>query len=84
MTFQRIVIALLVLIVAGLGAIGYVEWRMAVQVRTLKAFVEGYVAHLLGTLTHRLDGLRVAYTAPDYDMLLRAWQALIALGGIPT
>ena len=43
MTFQRIVIALLVLIVAGLGAIGYVEWRMAVQVRTLKAFVEGYV-----------------------------------------
>ena len=43
MTFQRIVIALLVLIVAGLGAIGYVEWKMAVQVRTLKAFVEGYV-----------------------------------------
>ncbi|WP_245477924.1 hypothetical protein [Bradyrhizobium guangxiense] len=43
MTFQRIVIALLVLIVAGLGAIAYVEWKMAVQVRTLKAFVEGYV-----------------------------------------
>ncbi|GLR97317.1 MULTISPECIES: hypothetical protein [Bradyrhizobium] len=43
MTFQRIVVALLVLIVAGLGAIGYFEWRMAVQVRTLKAFVEGYV-----------------------------------------
>jgi hypothetical protein len=43
MTFQRIVVALLVLIVAGLGAIGYVEWRTAVQVRTLKAFVEGYV-----------------------------------------
>ena len=43
MTFQRIVIALLVLIVAGLGTIGYVEWKMAVQVRTLKAFVEGYV-----------------------------------------
>lgn len=43
MTFQRIVVALLVLIVAGLGAIGYFEWKMAVQVRTLKAFVEGYV-----------------------------------------
>jgi hypothetical protein len=43
MTFQRIVVALLVLIVAGLGAIGYVEWRIAVQARTLKAFVEGYV-----------------------------------------
>jgi hypothetical protein len=43
MTFQRIVIALLVLIVAGLGAIGYFEWKMAVQVRTIKAFVEGYV-----------------------------------------
>ena len=43
MTFQRIVIALLVLIIAGLGAIGYFEWKMAVQVRTLKAFVEGYV-----------------------------------------
>jgi hypothetical protein len=43
MTFQRIVIALLVLIIAGLGAVGYVEWKMAVQVRTMKAFVEGYV-----------------------------------------
>lgn len=43
MTFQRMVIALLVLIVAGIGAIAYVEWKMAVQVRTLKAFVEGYV-----------------------------------------
>ncbi|MBR0964474.1 hypothetical protein JQ554_11995 [Bradyrhizobium diazoefficiens] len=43
MTFQRIVIALLVLIIAGLGAVGYVEWKMAVQARTMKAFVEGYV-----------------------------------------
>ena len=43
MTFQRIVIALLVLIVAGLGAAFYIEWRQAVQVRTLKSFVEGYV-----------------------------------------
>ncbi|MDA9421360.1 MULTISPECIES: hypothetical protein [Bradyrhizobium] len=43
MAFQRIVVALLLLIVAGLGAIGYFEWKMAVQARTLKAFVEGYV-----------------------------------------
>ena len=43
MTFQRIVVALLVLIIAGLGAIGYFEWKSAVQARTLKAFVEGYV-----------------------------------------
>ena len=43
MTFQRIVIALLVLIVAGIGGIGYVEWKTVVQARTLKAFVEGYV-----------------------------------------
>ena len=43
MTFQRIMIALLVLLVAGLGAALYVDWRLAVQVRTLNAFVEGYV-----------------------------------------
>ncbi|MDA9401614.1 hypothetical protein [Bradyrhizobium sp. CCBAU 45389] len=43
MTFQRIVVALLLLIVAGISAIGYFEWRIAVQARTLKAFVEGYV-----------------------------------------
>lgn len=43
MTFQRIVIALLVLIAAGLAAAGFFEWKMAVQVRTMKAFVEGYV-----------------------------------------
>src|SRR3569623_853422 len=43
MTFQRVVIALLVLIVAGIAAVGYFEWKMAVQVRTMKAFVEGYV-----------------------------------------
>src|SRR5438552_17211178 len=43
MTFQRIVVALLVLLVAGLGAAFYVDWRLSVQVRTLKAFVEGYV-----------------------------------------
>jgi hypothetical protein len=36
-------IALLVLLVAGLGAAFYVDWRLSVQIRTLKAFVEGYV-----------------------------------------
>ena len=43
MTFQRIVVALLVLIVAGLGAAFYIGWKMSVQLRTVKAFVEGHV-----------------------------------------
>jgi len=43
MTFQRIAIALFVLLVAGLGVALYIDWRLAVQVRTMKAFVEGYV-----------------------------------------
>jgi len=43
MWFQRIVIAALVLIVAGLGAAFYIDWKLSVQVRTMKAFVEGYV-----------------------------------------
>src|ERR1700759_3616806 len=43
MTFQRTVIGLLVLIVAGLGAAFYIEWKMSVQLRTVKAFVEGQV-----------------------------------------
>jgi hypothetical protein len=43
MTFQRVVVALLILIAAGLGALGFFEWKTAVQVRTLKSFVEGYV-----------------------------------------
>jgi hypothetical protein len=43
MTFQRTVIGLLILIIVGLGAAFYVEWKMTVQLRTLKAFVEGSV-----------------------------------------
>jgi hypothetical protein len=43
MTFQRVAIALLVLLIAGLGAAFYIDWKLAVQVRTMKAFVEGYV-----------------------------------------
>ena len=43
MTFQRIVVGLLVLVIAALGVAFYIDWRMAVQLRTMKAFVEGYV-----------------------------------------
>ena len=43
MTFQRIAIALFVLLIAGLGAAFYIDWKLTVQVRTMKAFVEGYV-----------------------------------------
>jgi hypothetical protein len=43
MTFQNIVVGLLVLVIAALGVAFYIDWRMAVQLRTIKAFVEGYV-----------------------------------------
>jgi hypothetical protein len=43
MTFQRIAIGLFVLLAVGLGVAYYVDWRLAIQVRTMKAFVEGYV-----------------------------------------
>jgi hypothetical protein len=43
MTFQRVIIALLILIVAGLAGAFYIEWKMSVQLRTVKAFVEGHV-----------------------------------------
>ena len=43
MTFQRIAIGLFVLLVATLGVAFYIDWRMAVQLRTVKAFVESYV-----------------------------------------
>jgi hypothetical protein len=43
MTFQRIVAGLVVLLAAGLAAAFYVDWRLAVQIRTMKAFVEGSV-----------------------------------------
>jgi hypothetical protein len=43
MTFQRVAIALFVLLIAGLGAAFYIDWKLAVEVRTMKAFVEGYV-----------------------------------------
>jgi hypothetical protein len=43
MTFQRAVVGLLVLIVVGLGAAFYVEWKIVTELRTVKAFVEGHV-----------------------------------------
>ena len=43
MTFQRMVVGLLMLIIAGLVGAFYIDWKLATQLRTLKAFVEGYV-----------------------------------------
>src|ERR1700749_3653775 len=43
MNFQRIAIALFVALGAALGVAFYIDWKMAVQIRTLKAFVESYV-----------------------------------------
>ena len=43
MTFQRTIVGLLILTIAGLAASFYINWKMATQLRTIKAFVEGYV-----------------------------------------
>src|SRR5437870_10673342 len=43
MTFQRIMVALVILLAAGLAASFYVNWRTLGQLRTVKAFVEGSV-----------------------------------------
>ena len=43
MTFQRAIIGLLILIIAGLGGAFYVEWKIFTQLRTVKAFVEAHV-----------------------------------------
>ncbi len=43
MNFQRIMIALVVLLAAGLAASFYMNWRTLGQLRTVKAFVEGSV-----------------------------------------
>jgi hypothetical protein len=43
MTFQRIIIGLLILTIAGLAGSFYLNWRMATQLRTIKAFVESSV-----------------------------------------
>ena len=43
MTLQRTIVGLLILTIAGLAGAFYTDWKLAVQVRTVKAFVEGYV-----------------------------------------
>jgi hypothetical protein len=43
MTFQRTIVGLLTLVIAGLAAAFYMNWKTATQLRTVKAFVEGYV-----------------------------------------
>jgi hypothetical protein len=43
MNFQRIVIGLLILTIAGLAGAFYMDWRMFTQLRTVKAFVESSV-----------------------------------------
>jgi hypothetical protein len=43
MTFQRAIVGLLILVVAGLAGAFFMNWKTATQLRTLKAFVEGYV-----------------------------------------
>ncbi|HEY3679898.1 MAG TPA: hypothetical protein VGL45_14360 [Bradyrhizobium sp.] len=43
MTFQRTIIGLLILIIAGLAGAFYIEWKISTQLRTVKAFVEGHV-----------------------------------------
>jgi hypothetical protein len=43
MAFQRIVVGLLILVIASLAGAFYIDWKLATQVRTMKAFVEGYV-----------------------------------------
>ena len=43
MIFQRTIVGLLGLAIAGLASSFYIDWKMSVQLRTMKAFVEGYV-----------------------------------------
>jgi hypothetical protein len=43
MTFQRIMAALVVLLIAGLAGSFYMNWKTLTQLRTVKAFVEGAV-----------------------------------------
>jgi hypothetical protein len=43
MNFQRTVIGLLILTIAGLAGAFYMNWRTFVQLRTVKAFVESSV-----------------------------------------
>ena len=42
MTFQRIIAGFLLLTIAGLAGAFYMNWRTLTELRTMKAFVEGY------------------------------------------
>jgi hypothetical protein len=42
-TFQRIILGLLILTIAGLAGSFYINWKMATQLQSVKAFVEGSV-----------------------------------------
>jgi hypothetical protein len=43
MTFQRTIVGLLILTIACLAAAFYLDWKLTNELRTVKAFVEGYV-----------------------------------------
>ena len=43
MTLQRTIIAVLVLVIAGLAAAFYIEWKIFTRLQTVQAFVEGPV-----------------------------------------
>lgn len=43
MTFQRTIVGLLVLTIAGLAVSFYLHWKTHTQLQTMKAFIEGYV-----------------------------------------
>ena len=43
MTFQRTIVGLLILIIAALAVSFYMNWKANTQLRTMKAFIEGYV-----------------------------------------
>jgi hypothetical protein len=43
MTFQRIVVGLLILTIAGLAGSFYLNWKINNQLQTVKTFVEGSV-----------------------------------------
>ena len=43
MTLQRTIIAVLVLVIAGLAAAFYIEWKIFTRLQTVQAFVEGSV-----------------------------------------
>jgi hypothetical protein len=43
MTYQRTIVGLLILTIAGFAVSFYVHWKTNTQLRTIKAFVESYV-----------------------------------------